>query len=155
MKKVNKIKQKLRKLFANLDQNKEDVLPESAFFEILSLNSIELSTRDKATLSQKARGASVKSSNAIRYRDALTMLNIDHELAKEGRDPFAECWVYRPVGTSAIDAGQLELDVDMRSVSHLKKLTRGAMHDFEESQRPENEDGEGGDVVNELSQRPS
>jgi hypothetical protein len=49
----------------------------------------------------------------------------------------------------------LELDVDIQSVSQLKKLTRGAMHDFEESQRPENEDGEGGDVVNELSQRPS
>jgi hypothetical protein len=133
VKKVNKIKQKLRKLFANLDQNKEDVLPESAFFEILSLNSIELSARDKTTLTQKARGASVKLSNAIRYRDALTMLNIDHEHAKEGCDPFSECWVYRPVGTSVIDAVQLELDVDIRSVTQLKKLTRGAMHDFEES----------------------
>lgn len=157
MKKVNKIKQKLRKLFANLDQNKEDVLPESAFFEILSLNAIELSARDKTMLTQKARGASVKLSNAIRYRDALTMLNIDHELAKEGRDPFAECWLYRPVGSTVMDAVQLdELDVDIRSITQLRKLTKGAMYDFEESQRPEDEqDAEGGDFVNELSQRPS
>lgn len=134
MKKVNKIKQKLRKLFSNLDQNKEDVLPESAFFEILSLNSIELSARDKTSLTQKAKGSSVKLSNAIRYRDALTMINIDHELAREGQDPFDECWLYRPIGSIIMDASQLdELDVDIRSVSNHKKLTRGAMHDFEES----------------------
>lgn len=118
MKKVNKIKQKLRKLFANLDLNKEDVLPESAFFEILELNGIELSARDKTMLVQKARGPSAKLSNAIRYRDALAMLNIDHDLAKAGRDPFAECWVYRPVGTTVLDTIPLDdLDVDIRSIT--------------------------------------
>ena len=104
VKKVNKTKQQLRKLFTNLDQNKEDVLPESAFFEILSLNSIELNARDKALLTQKAKGASVKLNNAVRYRDALTMINIDHELAREGRDPFVECWIFRPVGSTVMDS---------------------------------------------------
>ena len=55
---MSKIKQKLRKLFINLDRNKEYVLPESAFFEILELNSIDLANRDKEILCRKAKGAS-------------------------------------------------------------------------------------------------
>jgi len=85
---VNQIKQKLRKLFVKLDHYKEDVLSESAFFEILELNSIELCNRDKGLLSQKARGSSSFQKNAIRYRDALSMINVDHNYSKNGLDPL-------------------------------------------------------------------
>ena len=134
VKRVNKIKQKLRKLFINLDRNKEDLLPESAFFEILELNQIELSNRDKDLLCKKARGASQIQHNAIRYRDALQMINIDHEYSRKGQDPFLEQWLYRPTGVSVVDGLQADdLDVDIRSMTHLKKLTRGTKNEFDES----------------------
>ena len=50
-----------------------------AFFEILNLNNIVLSDLDKFNLSNRCRGQSIAGKDRIKYRDALTMINVDND----------------------------------------------------------------------------
>ena len=69
------------------------VVPESAFFHILTLNNITLTDVDKSLLVKLCRGKSAtgpgqQSGGAeINFKDAIAMLNIDYDGGGEA-DPF-------------------------------------------------------------------
>jgi len=94
-----------------LDQNKLGVVPESAFFSILSLNNISLAEADKLQLVKLCRGKSATGPGQasggadVLYKEAIAMLNVNYvEGEEDSADPFTQPWTIRANQSGAVNS---------------------------------------------------
>jgi len=104
--KANRVKQKLRKLFTNIDSAKSGSIADQAFVDILQLNGVTLRENAHHTLLSKARGMGPggAAGSFIKYREALGMVNVDVDLVGEGQDPLTSPWIFK-IGAGLAEGG--------------------------------------------------